>query len=106
MLHPAGSKAPCELPDRFDLVVQHGGRETGIGAEEERAVHDLVGTRVVAERAEGGRPVLAELYEDGLLEQIAAEEHAIADLPAIEMSAEVGMGEWCARPDPEHESEP
>jgi len=101
------SEAFYEALNRLDFVVQHCRREAGVGAEEEGGVHDLVGAGVFAKRgANRIRAVLFELHEDGLLEEVAAEEHAVADFLFVQVPAERGVVERRTGTHAEHEAEP
>jgi len=60
----------------------------------------------LANHAEGFGAVAAELDEGGLAEEVAAEEHPVADFIIIEVTGEIGMGEGGGWFDAEHEAEP
>lgn len=111
-----------KLTDDLNLVVEHFLSEAGVGAEEDRGVHDGIGARecggdagvvdfwkgcaVGTNQADGFRAVSAHLHEDGLPKQIAAEEHAVADLFGIQVVCQRTMGEGSGGLDADHEAEP
>jgi len=106
----------------LDFVVEHFLSQARVGAEEDRGVHDGVGsgecvgdTGVVDFRegcgegtyqADGLGAVFAHLHEDGLSEEIASEEHAVADLFVIQVVSQGAMGEGRGRLDSNHETKP
>ena len=111
-----------KLADDLNLVVEHFLGEAWIGAEEDRGVHDRVGTRkcggdagvvdfwkgcaVGTNQADGLGAVFAHLHEDGLSEEIAAEEHTVADLFGIQVVSKVAVRKRRLGFDSNHEAEP
>ena len=111
-----------KLTNHLNFVIEHFLSQAGVGAEEDRGVHDGVGsgecvgdTGVVDLRkgcavgtyqADGLGAVFAHLHEDGLPEEIAAEEHAVADLFFIQVVCQRTMGEGSGGLDADHEAEP
>lgn len=111
-----------KFTNHLNLVVEHFLGQAGVGAEEDRGVHDGVSSRecggdarvvdfrqgcaVGTYQADGLGAVFAHLNKDGLPEQVAAEEHAVADLFFIQMVRQRTMGEGCGRLDADHEAEP
>lgn len=95
-----------KIADYLDLVGEHGGSESGIGAKEDRAVHDFVGTSHLADHAEGVGAVFLELHEDGLAKKVTAEKHTVSDFLFVEVAGEVGVAEAGGGFDTEHEAEP
>lgn len=92
--------------DDFDLVGELRLSESWVGAEENRLVHDFVGTCHLADDAEGLRTVFPQLHEHGLAKEVAAKEHAVADFFLVEVPGEVGVAEGCGGFDTEHEAKP
>ena len=106
----------------LDFVVEHFLSQARVGAEEDRGVHDGVGsgecvgdTGVVDFRegcgegtyqADGLGAVFAHLHEDGLSEEIAAKEHTVANLFFIQVESQGAMGEGRGRLDSNHETKP
>ena len=106
----------------MNLVVEHFFGEAGVGAEEDGGVHDGVGPgecgsdagvvnlwkgcAVGTNQADGLGAVFAHLHEDGLPKEIAAEEHAVADLFFIQVVRQRTMGEGSGGFDADHETEP
>ena len=115
---------PCfhKITDHLNLVVEHFLGQTGVGAKEDRGVHDGVGSRecggdagvvdfrkgcaVGTNQADGLGAVFAHLHEDGLPEEIAAEEHAVADFFFIQVVGQSTMREGSGGLDADHEAEP
>ena len=81
-------------------------RQAGIGAEEQGMVHDPVRSRKLAGDSHGGRIITTQLDEDGLANEVAAEQHPVADLPLVEFLREFGAGEGGILPDGDLEAEP
>ena len=93
----------------LDFVVEHFLSQARVGAEEDRGVHDGVGSgecvgdtgvvdfrkgcSVGTNQADGLGAVFAHLHEDGLPEEIAAKEHAVADLFGVQVVSQSSMGE-------------
>ena len=48
---------------------------------------------ILADDAEGAGPVLSELHHDRLAQQIAAEEHPVADFIVVQMPGQGDFGE-------------
>ena len=69
-------------------------------------VHDAVGLRQVGGDAHRVGAVPSELNEGGLADEVAAEQHAIADFVLVQMADEIGPGEGSAFLDGDFESEP
>ena len=106
----------------MNLVVEHFLGQPGVGAEEDRRVHDRVGTgkcggdagvvdfrkgcSVGTNQADGLGAVFSHLNEYGLPEEIAAKEHAVANLFGIQVVRQVTMGEGSGGFDADHEAEP
>ncbi len=106
----------------MNLVVEHFLGEAGVGAEEDRGVHNGIGSRecggdagvadfwkgcaVGTDQADGLGAVFAHLHEDGLPEEIAAKEHAIADLFGIQVVSKVAVRKRCCGFDADHEAKP
>ena len=82
-----------EIADHLHHVVDHFRGKPRVGAEEHGLFHDPVGTRKITGDAHPGGIVAAELYESRLADQIAAEQHAVADLVGIEVGGQLGAGE-------------
>ena len=88
-------------------MVNHCRREAWKGAKEQSRVHDLIGTRIAVEsHSDRIWTIFPELNEHGLPEQVAAEEHAVADLVVVEVLAELTVGEGGCGADSDHEAEP
>ncbi len=96
----------AEPLDGFDDVIEHFAGEAGVGADEERLVHDFVGTGQVADDTEGLRAILLQLHQDRLADQIAPEEHPAVDLRSVEVPRKFEFFEGSGRFDPEHKSKP
>ncbi len=92
--------------DGLDDEMQHRRGEAGIDAEEDGLVHQPVGADEVADGAEGLRIRFAQFDEGGLPYQVAAEEHAVADLLLVEVPRERRAGEGRAGTHEQHEAEP
>lgn len=106
----------------MDLICEHFLCKSGIGAEENGLVHDRIGAgksgtdgfavdqdhrrTVGADQAGRVRSIFAELHEDGLAEQVSAEEHAVADLLLVQVAGKIGVAEGRRGLHPEHEAEP
>ena len=106
----------------MDFVVEHFLGETGVGAEEDRGVHDGVspgecggdagvvdfwkGRAVGTNQAYTLGTVFAHLHENGLPEEIAPKEHAVADLFFIQVERQCSMTERSGGLDADHEAEP
>jgi hypothetical protein len=106
----------------LDFVVEHFLSQARVGAEEDRGVHDGVGSgecvgdtgvvdllkgcAVGTYQADGLGAVFAHLHEDGLPEEIAAKEHAVADLFGVQVVSQSSMGEGRGRLDSNHETKP
>ena len=111
-----------KLTNDLNLVVEHFLGEAWIGAEEDGGIHDGVspgecgsdagvvnfwkGCAVGTNQADGLGAVFAHLHEDGLPKEIAAEEHAVADLFFIQVVRQRTMGEGSGGFDADHETEP
>ncbi len=59
-----------------------------------------------ADQANGLGAILAELHEDGLAKQVAAKEHAVADLLFVEVAGQIGVAEGRAGLHAQHEPKP
>ena len=92
--------------DGLDFVIEHHPAQTGISAEEERPVHDLIRTGEVADDPKSLRAILLELHEGRLAEEVAAKKHAVADFPPVEVLGQLRMRERRRGFHPEHEAEP
>ena len=57
-----------------------------------RLVHDAVRAGEVADHAERVRAVLAQLHERRLADEVAAEQHPVADFLLVEVAGEVRRG--------------
>ena len=111
-----------KITNDLNLVVKHFLGEARVGAEEDRGVHDRVGSgecggdagvvdfrqgcAVGTNQANGLGAVFAHLHEDGLPEKIAAEKHAVADLFFIQVVGQRTMSEGSGGLDADHEAEP
>jgi len=111
-----------EVDYDLDLIRQHFLGQARVGAEEDGFVHDRVGTRerlgdglardrshgrsIGADQADGVGAVFAELHEHRLAKQVAAKEHAVADLLFVERAGKIGVAEGRAGFHPKHETEP
>ena len=58
------------------------------------------------EGADRAGPVFLNLHKGGLAEEVAAEEHAVADLVVVEVTGEGGFREGRIGLDQQHEAEP
>ena len=108
--------------DHLNLVIEHFLGQAGVGAEEDPSVHDGVGSgkcgrdagvvdfwkgcAVGTNQADGLGAVFAHLHKDGLPEEIAAEEHAVADLFLIQVLRQSTMREGSGGLDADHETKP
>ena len=111
-----------KLTNHLNFIVEHFLSQAGVGAEEDGGVHDGVGSRecvgdagvvdyrkgcaVGTYQADGLGAVFAHLNEDGLSEEIASEEHAVADLFFIQVVSQCSMRKGRARLDSNHETKP
>ena len=111
-----------KLTDDLNLVIKHFLGQAGVGAEEDGGVHDGIGSRecggdagvadfrkgcaVGTNQADGFRAVSPHLDENGLPEQVAAEEHAVAYLFFIQVVSKVAMSKRRCGFDADHETEP
>ena len=111
-----------KLTDHLNLVVEHFLGEAGVGAEEDSGVHDCVspgecggdagvvyfwkGRAVGTNQAYTLGTVFAYLHENGLPEEIAPKEHAVADLFLIQVERQCSMTERSGGLDADHEAEP
>ena len=111
-----------ELTNDLNLVVEHFLGQARVGAKEDGGVHDGVGAgecggdagvvdfwkgcAVGTNQADGLGALFAHLHEDGLPEEIASEEHAVADLFFIQVVCQRTMGEVSGGLDADHEAEP
>lgn len=95
-----------EAVNDVDFVVQHRRGEARVGTKENRGVHDFVRTSEGSGDAEGGGPVSFQLNENRLSEQVAAEEHPVADLLLIKMTPKFDVRESRGRLYPNHKTEP
>ena len=111
-----------KLTNHLNFVIEHFLSQAGVGAEEDRGVHDGVspgecggdagvvdfrkGCAVGTYQADGLGAVFAHLHEDRLSEEIASEEHAVADLFFIQVVSQGAMGEGRGRLDSNHEAKP
>ena len=111
-----------KVTDHLKLVVEHFLGQAGVGAEEDCGVHNSVGSgkcgrdagvvdfwkgcAVGTNQADGLGAVFAHLHKDGLPEEIAAEEHAVADLFFIQVVGQRTMSEGSGGLDADHETEP
>lgn len=64
------------------------GGETRVGAEEKGVVHDSIRLRKFSRAAHAIRAIFFQLHESGLSYEVAAKEHAVADLILIEVTNE------------------
>lgn len=95
-----------KIPDDLNHGVDHFWSESGVGAEEHRLLHDAVGAGEFAGNTHRSGIVATQLHKGGLAHEIAAEEHAVADLFQIEMRREFGSGKRCILLDGDFETEP
>jgi len=111
-----------KLTNSLNLVVEHFLGQAGVSAKEDRGVHDGIGSwecggdagvvdfwescAVGTNQANGLGAVFAHLHEDGLPEEIATEEHTVADLFFIQVVSQRTMGEGSGGLDANHEAEP
>ena len=90
----------------FDDVVQHFTGESGVSAHEQRLLHDAVGPAQIPHHAKGAGPVFPELHQNGLPDEVAAEQHSVADLLLVQMSRELEFAEGRRGFDAHHEPKP
>ena len=111
-----------KLTDDVNFVIEHFLSEAGVGAEEDGGVHDGVspgecggdagvvdfwkGRAVGTNQAYTLGTVFAHLHKNGLPEEIAAKEHAVADLFFIQVERQCSMTEGSGGLDTNHEAEP
>ena len=111
-----------KLTNHLNLIIKHFLGQPGVGSEEDRGVHDGVGSgecggdasivdfrkgcAVGTNQTNGLGTVFAHLHENGLPEEIAAEEHPVADLFIIQVVSQSAMGEGRGGLDADHEAEP
>ena len=87
-------------------MVDHANGEARVGAEEKGLVHDAVGLREWGCDAHGVGVVAFELDEGGLADEVASEEHAVANFVGIEVADDFGAGEGGGFLDGDFEAEP
>ncbi len=111
-----------ELTDDFHYEIDLTGGHARVGAEEKRVIHDAVrhgerrlwivgcgswlGRVATVDHAKRAGVVAHELDEGGLADEVATEEHAVADFMVIEFLREIGAGEWSGFLNGHFESEP
>src|SRR2546423_1090121 len=69
-------------------------------------IHDLIGARQIPNDTDASRLLLPQLDEGWLPNKITSEQHAVADLGAIEFARQISSSERGVRPDQHHESKP
>ena len=82
------------------------GGQPGVGSDEHSLLHDAVSNGKLDGDAHGSRVVAAELDEGRLPHEVAAEEHAVANLLLIKVGRQLGAGEGGLLADGNFETEP